>query len=324
MNSKTLARLAGALLASLSLGAVASPHAMHGAPAHRAPAVHAAYTSTDTTPPVLQAISVAGTANANQAITSVRVTLDYTDDLSGGGWGILWVQSPSGAVYQAQEFFDGNGALHVTHTQTIGESRAGAAFTFDGWSEPGTWRVSQLYLYDVAGNSSTYDADQLAALGPTTFTVNNTHYDGIAPVLVAARLLTSSVSLASGNDAGIPWVKASLTVSDTGTNTASGVDYVSVWFCKPPVDVNGQCADEFHVDGYFGTPAIKQSTITAGGLPFSTLLGAGVLATTGTYQIEEISVQAVDGNGWNCLTAIGGGACDASQWFARTSVTLAP
>jgi hypothetical protein len=285
---------------------------------------HSVALSADRTAPTLNSISVTGSPDAGVANTSVTVTLDISDDATGVYLGVISLQSPNGQGFSLQ-FHEGGHPLRVVRRQQMGYGRAGGADGFYRFSEPGTWRVSRLHLEDLAGNVRAYSGDDLALLGDTSFQVSNSKYDGIQPVLVKGEILTPVVSLSSD----IPYVQTSVTVKDAGTNAPSGVDYVALYYCLPPV-VNNVCSDYLQTIGSFGTPAKnKMSLIT--GYPVVSIQPASAgqsksrsTSTLGTYELTHVIVVALDGTNAGYYSPLVGGGSDLRQWFPSLTVTLVP
>lgn len=302
-------------------------------PAATRASAHPLFSSPDATPPVLNSISVAGTPNMTMSNPSVTVTLDISDDLTGFTAGVIVLQSPDGRQV-AQEIYEGGAPLHVVHKEQMGYSRGGAysptsTDVFDHWSQPGTWTVSAVYLSDAAGNAVWYDAGQLAALGGTGFTVLNAKYDGITPALVSGRILTPKVSLSAGSDHGVPLVKTQVTMTDSGSGSTAGVDYVALYYCLPPVDADGTCSDYVQTYAHLGVPSTgAHATVTTSDIAYSWILnpdGTAKLATPGTYQLVIVQLISPDGfSSGSWTSTLVGGPDDLSAYFPSTALTITP
>ncbi len=91
----------------------------------------------------------------------MTVSLAMTDDLSGANYIYVTFTSPSG----------GGGWAYFAAGQGSGESGS-FEVSFPKFIEPGTWTVG-VYVRDALGNSRTYSAAGLSALGfPTTLVVH--------------------------------------------------------------------------------------------------------------------------------------------------------
>ena len=127
----------------------------------------------DLTAPQLASFSLSpGSVNTSLGAQTITVTARITDDLAGNaGAGYtssqsqVWFRSPSGQSTYAM-FTDVSAPPSVDRTYSY-------AMIVPYLSESGTWTLQSLMLVDQVGNTRTYDASQVAALGfPTSF-VNN-------------------------------------------------------------------------------------------------------------------------------------------------------
>jgi len=290
------------------------------------------FSTPDVTPPVLDGIGVSGHPNMTQSNPSITVTLDISDDLTGVAGGEIFVISPDGGQELGQEFSE-SGSVRVVHKEQMGYLRAGNFSSLDEgdgyfthWSQPGTWTVSKVILWDVAGNQVSYAGDQLAALGTTTFTVSNSKYDGVPPALVGGQILTPVISRSSGNDHGVPFVKTKVSMTDTGIGSASGVDYVAMYYCLPPVDADHVCRDYLSTYASLGVPGSGIDTsVTTSNVAWS-WPGGGSLATSGVYQLAVVVFATLDGvSNASWSSPLVGGTTDFGTLFpGGTTVTINP
>jgi hypothetical protein len=113
----------------------------------------------DTNPPVLIGFDFSPKqADTTSSDVAIAFTGHVTDNLSGelSGWTVL-AQSPTAQqkVASSMTLVSGNG-LDGFYEGTL---------TLPAHSEAGTWTITQVHLFDAAGNSSFYAANDLQALG---------------------------------------------------------------------------------------------------------------------------------------------------------------
>src|SRR5258706_366019 len=103
----------------------------------------------DTQPPVLTSFTFSPMAvNTTTSSANVTVTAQFTDDLSGVNYGVVFLTSPSGnQSHAATLIFSSGTVLDGTFVGTA---------TFPAFGEPGTWTVSYLYVYDFVYNQRSY------------------------------------------------------------------------------------------------------------------------------------------------------------------------
>ena len=95
---------------------------------------------------------------------------------------------------------------------------------FSDWSDAGTYTISVVTAYDIAGNATEYDTAALPALGfQTTFEVTDARSDVVAPVLTG---LTLDQVYLDPDDIGTDPLIANLTVDETG----SGYSYSYIYY----------------------------------------------------------------------------------------------
>lgn len=154
------------------------------------PSAAVAQTS-DTTPPVLVSVNISPAAiDVSVSDQTVTVTIDVSDDLSGFSFGYVYFQSPSGAQQQfAYTSMVSGDPLNGRHE---------AAITLPMSSEAGTWRISNVVLYDRAGNHAEFDTAYLDAGGfPTALYVTSAP-DVTPPTLVSLAFTPTTKNVASG------------------------------------------------------------------------------------------------------------------------------
>ena len=116
--------------------------------------------ASDVTGPELVGVTLeSSSVNVGSGDVSVKVTVQATDDLSGIAWGQLIFSSPSGKQHVEVNSGSGFSADKIDdgiYIQTVTLSR---------YSESGTWRLSDAWLSDNAGNARHYGSAELARLG---------------------------------------------------------------------------------------------------------------------------------------------------------------
>ena len=114
----------------------------------------------DTMAPFVTSMSrTPGAVDASLSSQQVNFTLSLGDNLSGFHSGSMNWRSPSGLMSES--------AYVYQHDRTAGDALNGVYsdfVTFDQVTEPGIW-TPELYIQDTVGNSISYNASQLAALG---------------------------------------------------------------------------------------------------------------------------------------------------------------
>jgi hypothetical protein len=282
--------------------------------------------NSDTTPPVLKSISVAGSVNATKAGQFVEVSLDATDNLSGVDSVVIELVSPQGDQTIVQDLYTTPTTKYKV-TELMGIPRYNnptGQFNID--SEPGTWSVYAVYVADLAGNEAIYDQAQLAALGKNTFTVTNSEYTQQSPVLISGSILTPTLSLSTppaGTAPGTaPLAEVSIQASENVTPAFEGIDVESAFFCLPPVG-DDVCADEFGVLVQTGKPLHAATTLTLSGQLLSTV-NPGQPLQPGTYYLETVFLDDTLGNAVSYTDTMFGGTVDLSSIFGTTTITVNP
>ncbi len=165
---------------------------------------------------------------------------------------------------------------------------------------PGTYSLSSATLTDLAGNTTTYDAAQSAALFPAvTVTLANGGTPDITPPTVSAgKIDTRTISLSSA----VPFFQVSLTAADN----LSGIADIYLALNEP----DGT--------GYQGTSFIEvPAQTTSGSFAAGALLGAGL--PTGTWTIAGYVICDVAGN---CLNQFD--TATLTQQFGSLSFMVTP
>lgn len=295
---------------------------------------HAGAAGLDTKAPTVTSFKLSGAVNASASQSFVTVNFKAKDDLSGVYDYAITLESPNKRTMIRQEGLNPDLSTSFSTAVQVGYIRyENIEFSevFNRWSEPGVWSITELMVRDVAGNARVYDKAALAALGNTEFTVTNTSADLAAPVLSNGVIETPTLSLSvqpAGTKAGtLPFARMSVTLQDSGTPTASGVDTYSFYFCKLPFDpATQQCADAFGVLGITGKPIVATATVKANGM--LERANAPVMRTpvsTGVYHLCSIDVADIAGNHGTYHATLCGGADELSALFpGGTTVTVNP
>lgn len=292
----------------------------------------------DAAPPTLNGISVSGVPNALVAGTFVSVTLNMSDNCSGLRGGVINVMSPTGKQHFGVATFILSGApTNLVSTQRLGNGRQnslpvegnGFPTHFYRWSERGTWTVSGVTVIDYAGNATSYNSDELAALGNNRFFVGNARGDTTAPALsVGSAIETPTVSLGSA----APIARAALRFADSGNPTPSGLDVADAIFCLNPTELAGvlSCDDSISLVVNLGVPLqsgtvrVEQRLVSA---QFSDPSDPGKATNPkiGTYELCSVDLFDLAGNigSFQTLACLGTAATDA-MFPLGTRLTITP
>lgn len=125
----------------------------------------------DTAPPTVSHITLTpSTIDATSAATTVTVRLDLQDNvagvdmyLNGGGTFAFSMLSPSG---QQMRVIGNENFSRIAGTDLNGTWEG--SFTMPRFSEPGTWNILYVFVFDKAGNYGLYSGPDLQATGLTT------------------------------------------------------------------------------------------------------------------------------------------------------------
>ena len=143
--------------------------------------------------------------------------------------------------------------------------------------QSGTYTLTAAQLTDWAGNSTSYDASQLAAIfgKPTIAVVNKGTPDYTPPTAVSAQIDTPIVDVSKPN--------ATVKVTVKVTDNYSGVRVVGVSAMLP-----GVAGAEFSLSGIPAVPTTAGNIVAFDVLPSTT--------ATGTYYITELYLVDAAGN----------------------------
>jgi hypothetical protein len=179
----------------------------------------AAFTQvSDTTPPVLTALSFPASVNVTKGPADFNVTMQATDNLSGVLAGVadgfLYFTSPSG-VQSASGYAEVTGGTPLNATLTAG-------VTISQYAESGVWTLQSVEITDDTGNTAYYDAQALAAAGfPTKLSVTSVPFP-TTPTLTGLSITSASLT-----------APGTLTVHVAATDNVSDISYVHVGVQSP-------------------------------------------------------------------------------------------
>ena len=173
----------------------------------------------DITPPQLISLSFNPTSiNTGSSSQTVVFTLRITDDLSGFKQGNVFVTSASGQQ-QVTGFFYPSDRISGTSLDGIYTVNV----VFPQYSESGTWRISQVYRQDLAGNGQSYNNSVLSSLGfPNQISVNGFN-DVQPPILASFNLNPTLINTSSGTQT----VTATLRITDNLSGFKQGNVFIT-------------------------------------------------------------------------------------------------
>jgi hypothetical protein len=263
----------------------------------------------DVTPPVLTMFNANPTLNVSKAAAPFKIVFKATDDLSG----VLSITAnalgPSGQSV-AVNLRPGYPAKNV--------GGKGGFSPLNRLLEPGTWKFSQAYGYDVAGNFFSVSSGALAALGNTTFTVvNNSGYDLVKPSLTGGQLQTPSVSISShvpGTTDTDRYVGVKLNLTDAGNTAVAGVASAYAKLCQ--VGDPNKCLSLSGLTSATGQPSVTLSATAQ--------VSAARGNVPGDYELQSVYVYDQAGNYASYLGTKFGGTTDFGAMFPATKIMLSP
>jgi hypothetical protein len=216
----------------------------------------------DTTPPNLNAFDFSPkTIDTSAGPASVTVSFTVTDDISGANTFDVQFGSPLGSQRGLPVLFSAGA-----------EVTGSGALEFPQFSEAGTWVVLQLSIRDAVGNTRSYAAADLTALGfPTELHVQSAQ-DITPPVLTAFGFSPKTIDTSTG--------PASVIVNFTLADDISGATTFQVDFGSP-------------LGSQRGLPVLfsASANVTASGV-----LNFPQFSETGTWVILQIFIRDAVGN----------------------------
>ena len=173
----------------------------------------------DTNPPVWVSGNISGTVNVSNGTGTVPVTIHITDDISGFNYGWVYFQSPSG-----KQTFN----LYIPTLQLTGTHNDGVwsgSVTVPQYSEPGAWKIGQVYLQDQAGNNVyMYPGGSLPAPAGG-FTVISNPADITPPQLMSLSFTPGAVNTSLGD--------AQVDINLAFADSPAGLSYCYAAFISP-------------------------------------------------------------------------------------------
>jgi len=302
-GAAALCAVASLAVPVLSRAAGMTPEAMHRVAAmdRRAALGEVATPRSQSTAagPTLTAFHADASVNAALSGAQLKVTLSATGASAGITEVSIYAVSPNGqrATYAGPSVgFPSNDV-----TTTVG-------LTFGVYSQPGTWTITQVVLYDDAGNYTVYDHDQVAALGDASFTVTNANpraLDLTPPTLVGGRILTPTVKLTPGANPIDTWAGVQVKLTDAGNPASSGFDWADTVFCT---------LDRAHCIWLgWGPSVLGQSGATP--RMGTNLANLGGSVVPGTYWLDAVMLHDIAGNATTLTSRMFGGSTDFSTYF---------
>ncbi|MCA0174933.1 MAG: hypothetical protein LCH73_01390 [Proteobacteria bacterium] len=192
---------------------------------------------------------------------------------------------------------------------------------------PGAWRLTEVQLTDLNGNTARYDETALAGLGSSTLTVRNAAKDAAAPKLVSGLLLNETLSQTATLPGGYSWlpvyIQADLVVRDRVQRgyIASGVNSAELTFCEQTALPSGcNWYNQFTLEGSVGWRRTGQYTLNTSGAPFHD----NAYLTLGRYELVKVMLVDRAGNQILLTGTSMGGETDFSTMFPSTTITLTP
>jgi hypothetical protein len=246
-------------------------------------------TVTDNTGPRLTSLVLPSSVDISNGSKQITVTATAEDGVGGTGVDRVVVLLDKNVTFDFGAFsnFSVGASYNSTDSFKDGTPTKGSTnITLTNATSPGTYNVSQVWVYDVAGNMTTYSTSQLAAMGiKTSFTVTGTVTDNTGPRLTSL-VLPSSVDISNGSK--------QITVTATAEDGVggTGVDRVVVLLDKNVTFDFGAFSNFSVGASYNSTDSFKDGTPTKG----STNITLTNATSPGTYNVSQVWVYDVAGN----------------------------
>lgn len=245
----------------------------------------------DITPPVLTSLTLPSIIDLSKGAGSFAFSAGARDEDGGSGVDrvVLYFDKSVATSFGTTSNWYIGGALD-TSADNYNDATPGSGsnpLTLTTATAPGTYNVTSVYVYDVAGNLKSYTADELKALGMnTSFMVTGTTADTVAPTLDGLNIPTT-VDLSKGAQA----VSFGASAHDNAGGT--GIDRVVLYF-------DNNLASSYGVTGSvtiggalsFGGDNYADTT-PASGAESLTLTTA---TAPGTYHVGQVIVYDLAGN----------------------------
>jgi hypothetical protein len=256
--------------------------------------------------------------DAQAAVPSAIANLSITDDLAGLQTWIVTLVGPSGQMVQRVEGRS-TGQRRLEGRVSLGAAPV-ATVPFSRYSEPGTWTVDSVFISDANYNARYYGRDELAAMGRTSFTVQNpAGFDKAGPRLLGGVIETRRVSLSTPPpgtwDGTPPVMAAALRTVDDGNGAIAGPAEAIAAFCLP--NRYHDCVDRFELQGHANEYGRRSATLRLGGQPRAD-------QTPGQYILQYVVLNDEARNMTVLTSQLAGGETDFSQVFPGTTITIEP
>ncbi|MGM9487688.1 hypothetical protein [Ideonella sp. YS5] len=269
---------------------------------------HSSNLGADSTPPVLTAFNAPATFDVGIPDNPMFVPLKATDDRSGVYYAYAYGTGPSG------QFVGGSMTNQLPAKSYVGGMEV---YTLSGFSEPGTYTFTDLYIADLAGNMRHLEQAELAALGRTSFVVANKRgHDAQQPVLQAGKVLTPQLSLSASppGTTHAPYAGVLLEALDVGATVVAGVAYASMDFCT--LD-QSSCFSVWANDTRGSRRAAAISLRLGGEVSSSSVVA-------GEYHLRNLWITDYAENTAFLSSTEFGGNTDFSAYFPSTVITVTP
>jgi len=240
----------------------------------------------DTTAPVLQKLILPDTIDLSKGPQEILVGAQAQDNAGGSGIDRVSVllDGKLGFTYGAYSIIGIESTFGQDTFQDSTPDSASQKITLTTATAPGTYQVTDVLVYDRAGNVATYSAAQLRALGiQTSMQVTGSVADRTAPVLQKLTL-PNTVDLSKGSQE----IVVSVQAHDEG---GSGVSDIAVYLDGKLGYAYGSY-DNMVISGGYGQDTFSDSTPDTANNKF-TLTTA---TPAGTYHVTQVRVTDLAGN----------------------------
>jgi hypothetical protein len=263
--------------------------------------------SVDTTPAVLTAFNATPAVDVNTPGIEMVVSFKASDDLSGASSVRAWAWGPVGQL------------VEVGADEILPSTKLTAKMRSNGLSPflaPGEYRFVSASIHDHAGNYRTFDENELARLGQTSFTVKNKKgYDSVGPSLESGKVLTPQISLSAQHPGtnGAAFAQLTVVATDSGQSAVSGVHHAEALFCMDYAHCFRLTSSAAQT-----VPLAASGTLKVGGQPFY------YASVTGDYRLATLTLFDYAGNMASYESIEFGGQIDFSTYFPSSTITLVP
>lgn len=241
----------------------------------------------DSTAPILQDLLLPETVDVSRGTQDVLVTAHAQDNAGGSGIDrlVVFLDGKLGFTYGAGSNFSIPGIFGQDTFHDSTPERASVDFTLTDVTAPGTYNVTQVWLYDMAGNQSVYSNAQLQALGiRTSMTVTGGKSDTTAPTL-QQLLLPETIDVSKGTR------EVVVTAQAQDNAGGSGIDRVVV-FLDGNLGFTYGAGSNFSIPGIVGEDTFHDNTPNSGSVNFSVTSATA----PGTYRVTQVWLYDIAGN----------------------------